>query len=166
MTTNQQPPNVEASDSENVFAPSRLSVTDFGAVKLWEVLWRRWLIILVGVLVGWILAVAYFLAWPKTYESSAKILVMRKDPTVAASGVSRGLEVEGPQVTSELLATHMVLLTSLKIVSEALHRDGLDQLPSILVRLKIAQGQTPADYVIENLNVTSGGKGRHKMPTS
>jgi capsular exopolysaccharide synthesis family protein len=144
-------------DSGLTSSRSGLSISDLGAIRVWEAVQRRWLILILGMVVGVCLALTYWFFWPRTYESSAKILVMRKDPTIAASGVSRAPEVEGPHVSSEVLATHVELLRSRKIVAEALERNGLDRLPSIIERLDLRQ--TPADYVIEHLNVTSGGEG-------
>ena len=124
---------------------------------IWQVLVSRWHLVLAGLAVGWVAAVAYFLVVPSTYESEAQLLVMRKDPRLAVEGVAGSKESES-QVSEDLLATHMQIVQSQRIVSESLKSNGLDQLPSILE--KLGEDETPADYVIDKLRVTRGGVGQ------
>ena len=120
---------------------------------------RRWGWVAFGLLLGWGVAIGYFFVAQAKYESRAQILVMCKDPRLATSGVQGTKESES-EVSEDLLATHIQLVQSKRLVSQALTESKLDELPSIMERLK--QGETPADYVIENLYVTRGGAGQSK----
>lgn len=136
-----------------------LSVGDIGMVEAFEIACRHWLLLAGGLVVGWSLGVAYYLLATPQYESSAQILVMRKDPRLATTGVQGAREDES-KVSEDMLATHMQVVQSKRIVSQSLQRDGLDKLPSILQLLD--EKETPTDYVIGNLLVSRGGTGQAK----
>jgi len=136
-----------------------IPLADAGVIQLISVFRRRWPLFAWGLVICWLLAVAGAVLLPPTFQSSAKVLILRQDPTVAASGVNKLPEVEAPRVTAELLATHVELLRSRKIVFGALQFASLDQLPSILAQIDLDEGETATDYVVENLSVTRGGEG-------
>jgi capsular exopolysaccharide synthesis family protein len=140
-------------------AISSLSVGDIGFIELLQVASRHWLLLAGGLLLGWGAAVAYYFLAPAQYESTAQILVMRKDPRLATGGV-QGAREEESKVSEDLLATHMQVVQSKRIVFQSLERDGLDQLASIHAQL--STDETPTDYVIDNLLVSRGGTGQAK----
>lgn len=126
-------------------------------IGLWDIVRRRWMTFLLCLVACWGLAVVYFvLARPK-YESKSELLVIRKDPKLAASGVDASRESESA-VSEDMLATHMQIVHSQKIVNEALAKGQLFELPSITEQLR--EDKTAADYVVENLYVTRGGDGQ------
>ena len=106
------------------------------------------------------LSVGYYFLATKKYESTAQILVMKKDSKLAARG-AEGNDDSEHAVSEDLLATHMQILQSRQIVSQALQSHGYDQLPSIVDELK--SDEDAADFVIDRLYVTRGGKGQAKM---
>jgi succinoglycan biosynthesis transport protein ExoP len=130
---------------------------DLEFVQLLKTARRRWKWMVAGLLMGIAAAAVYFYYAPRKYESNAAIFVMRKDPTLATSGVSGG---EEGGVSEDLLATHIQLIQSTRIVSDALHRNTLADIPSIAEHVDAET--TPEDYVIENLSVTRGGGGQSK----
>ena len=129
---------------------------------------RKGLVILAGLL-GVVVGACYFLFLPPTYESKAQILLMQNDSGAIAANMQNG-----ESISEDLLATHMSLVQSKRIVGEALKAGGLEELPSIAEELD--EDETPVDYVIDNLYVTRGGSGsargarvlsiafRHKIP--
>ena len=143
----------------NSSSSTSFSVGDVGFQDVWEISRRHWLLLASALFVGWGLSVAYFLIAPPNYESTAQVLVMRKDPKLATTGAQSAREDEA-KVSEDLLATHMQIVQSKRIVSTSLQRDGLDQLPSILE--KLGKDETPTDYVIDKLLVSRGGTGQAK----
>ncbi len=126
---------------------------------------RRGLLIL-GANAGLILAVMYILTTPIIYESNAEILVIPKDSKLTTSSNAEfGFE---STVADELLATHMRIVTSPRVVSDALRENDLFELPSLTE--KIDEDTTePKErrkaivrYVKENLSIRRGGDGGAK----
>ncbi len=117
---------------------------------------RRWPWLVLAIILFWVGAIAYYLTADSLYQSSTQLLVMRKDPKLAAQGVGGSRESES-QVSEELLATQMQILQSRRIVKEALLESGLDQSPTLVT--KVSPGDTTTDYVIDQLSVTRGGEG-------
>ncbi|MEM7312328.1 MAG: polysaccharide biosynthesis tyrosine autokinase, partial [Planctomycetota bacterium] len=85
-----------------------------------------------------------------------QLLVMRKDPKLAAQGVGGSGDSEA-QVSEELLATQMQILQSRRIVGDALAASGLEQSPTLLAAKTADESVT--DYVIDQMSVTRGGEG-------
>lgn len=110
-------------------------------------------------LLGIVAGVAYYLLTAPTYESSAQVLVMRKDPRLATTRNQPSNDSES-KVSEDLLATHMQLVQSRRMVDEALTQNQLDQLPSITEQL--SENLTAKEYVIKNLFVTRGGVAQAK----
>jgi capsular exopolysaccharide synthesis family protein len=93
---------------------------------------------------------------PPTYESSAEILLMPKDPALAARGVESGHNVDAT-LSTDLLATHMILIKSPIIVEEALKNANLMELPSLLEKMSPSE-RSPANYVMRQLTSERDGK--------
>src|SRR5687768_10884504 len=146
-------PNSPQPAARSGLFPTELSIADFLAIAR-----RRWKWIFFLVLVGIGAATAYFKTTPPTYESQAQVLVMRKDPRLATT---TGVQGESDaKISEDLLATHVQLVQSHRVVNDALTKNSLDTLPSITERLK--EGDSAAKYVIENLLVTRGGVAQAK----
>ncbi len=130
---------------------------DLSYPNLWQVIQRRWVVFLVCLAVGWTAAVVYWRLVPPTYESKVQVLIMRKDPALPTTVGPQTPEMEA-KVSEDLLATHMQIVQSQRIVSQALAEEGLDKLPSIQAALE--EDMLPSDYVIEQLEITRGGEGQ------
>ncbi len=114
---------------------------------------RAWLVAgCAAVSIG--IAALYMAFSTRWYESNAQILVEQRDPNLAAEG---SLSSNGSNVSEDLMATHLKLVQSRRIIGMALERSRLDQLQSIIDRLDV--DELPVDYVLANLNATSGGDG-------
>jgi len=137
--------------SKNRLRKSNLS-GDF-SIDLLAIFRRRFVSIVASCVLGLALAVAYFLFLPATYESTAVILLMQNDSGLMASKMRTG---EG-SVSDDLLATHMNIIQSERVVKAALEKAQLAELPSIVENMK--SDQTPSQFVIDNLYVTRGGSG-------
>ena len=124
------------------------------------VLVRRWPLIAAGLLIGVGLALAYQFTATTKYESKAQILVMKKDSTLPTHGGERSTE-NAEKVSEDMLASHMQIVQSPKIVDNALRQAQLENLPSVVSRLK--EDQSEAEYIIDNLAVSRGGAGQAKL---
>ncbi len=122
-------------------------------VDLLGTLDRRKSLILASTIIGLLVGGCYWLFMPAKYESRAQLLLMQNDSANMASNMT---PTEN-SVSEDLLATHMSLLQSVKLVSSALANNNLAELPSIQKRLKA--DVSAADYIIDNLYVTRGGEG-------
>jgi capsular exopolysaccharide synthesis family protein len=112
------------------------------------------------VVLGWIATAAYYLTAPPVYESTADVLLMPKDPGLAARGLENGRDVNST-LSDDLLATHMMLIQSPAIVDEALKKEKLQNLPS-LVEGMTQEDKSTTDYVIRKMLVSRGGQGKAK----
>ncbi len=147
---------MNAKTSKNNGSVPKSDSKSFGddlAVNLAAVLNRRKGLVVMSCIVGLLLGAAYYLLLPRAYESRAEILLMQNDSREMATGVK-----SNDNVSEELLATHMKLIQSNRIVAAALQHEDLFDLPSI--KRKGETGPKIIDSVIESLYVTSGGSGR------
>ena len=102
---------------------------------------RKWLIVAAG-LVGLMLGAAYFLLLPPKYESRAEVLLMRSDAGAMTMGGNEGGD---STVTEQLLATHMKLIHSRRMIEAALHYAELE--PVLLGKLESAIEESANDEV-------------------
>jgi capsular exopolysaccharide synthesis family protein len=119
---------------------------------------RKWGWLVFGLLLGIAGGVAYWRYAPQQFVSRGEILVMRKG--AMASVTSEASSPTEDQVNEDLLATHMRLIQSAKIVGSALEVHDLRSLPSIEAQLE--PEETPEKYVIKHLNIQRGGEGQAK----
>lgn len=116
-------------------------------------LFRRRALIIASGLMGLLAGGIYYLFSKPVYESRAQILVMQNDSALMATDK----DTTQSHVSADLLATHMSLLQSKRIVEQALVESQLGDLPS--VAQAIPEDGSAADYVIENMYVSRGGEG-------
>ncbi len=126
-----------------------------GLLAVWSLLRRRRRVIVITVLVGILSAGVFCAIAQPVFVSETAILVIGKDPSLPEHGISSTQE---QSVGDDLLATHMLIAISPRVVGDALSKGQLDKLPSIVTSLD--DDETPTDYVIENLRVTRGGEGQ------
>ena len=143
-------------------------------IELFGLLRRRRKHLVGTFLVGLAVALAYQLLAERRYEARLELMVMRRDSSVPANGVGSQGEVDGSSLTDELLATHMKLLSSRKIVKSALRllsntvsaggaavqTEGEYNLIGLKSLIE-AQNEdiNPVDYIQEQLHVDVGGEG-------
>ena len=108
--------------------------------------------IILGGVLGLAAAFAYCKVAAPSYASDSEIMVMRK------VGVTADNDAAGEvSLSEEVLATHLQLIRSPRVVSKSLKATGLDQATSVQDALE--DDLTPTDYVIENLQTHKGGEG-------
>lgn len=128
------------------------------SIDIMQVLGRqRWLIVFFALL-GMAAGILYATKATVWYKSTAAILVNSKTAGVDA--------VNSEVVNEDILANHMEMLRSRKIVEGALTKDGLMDLASIQPHLSIPNGEDAADYVIRQLEIVKGGSGAAKSARS
>lgn len=121
---------------------------------------RHGVVIVLVTVVCVMAAFAYRSFTPDIYESSTRILVVRKGATLPGPSSDASARFEGP-IEEDLLATHMLVLKSPRVVEQALVREDLMGLPSIQAALE--EDQDEIEYVIENLRVSRGGEGQGRL---
>lgn len=99
----------------------RFSLDDFRLSDAWEVVQRRWKTLAVSVLAMWALGILYCYVAKSTYESSSQVLVMPKQTSLVSS-VAPANATGKSEVSEDLLATHMMIAQSRRIVDDALSR--------------------------------------------
>ncbi len=98
--------------------------------------------IMLGVLIGSTLATIYFFQQVPVYESELTVLVGQRSSELASGNDSRN--GGSPVGQNDILATHVELMTSRKIIEGAITRAGLP---------------VSIEQVSENLHVSKGGSG-------
>jgi len=77
---------------------------------------RKWSLVL-GALCGLAIGVGYMLFWPAKYESTAQIMLMMNNSGAMASSNTNGSQND---LSEELLATHIQIIQSPRIINKAL----------------------------------------------
>ncbi len=152
-SSKSSPQSGEKRVSQVAFADSMQSQP---SLRISEILVRQRWVILGAMSLGLALASLYWSKARVWYESSAKVLVSQRDPSLA-SGASQGENM----VDEDVLANHMEVVRSRRIVEGALKRHNLTELPSILEHIAGTEMDS-ADYVIEHLKLSRGGEGTAK----
>lgn len=142
--------------SQVVFADSMQSQP---TLKLSEVLQRQRWVIFGAMSLGLALASLYWTKARIWYESSARILVSQRDPGLASA--EKNANSSQDMVDEDVLANHMEVIRSRKIVEGALSRHDLINLPSIKEQITTPD-EDSADYVIDHLKLSRGGEGTAK----
>lgn len=125
-------------------------------MKISEVLRRqRWVIIGMASL-GLALSMWYWTKATVWFESRAKVLVSQRDPGIANSTTTT--TTADTIVNEDVLANHMVIVRSRRIIEAALKAHQLDTLPSIQTQIS-KKAIDASGYVIEHLKLTRGGEG-------
>ncbi|MFO1003505.1 MAG: Wzz/FepE/Etk N-terminal domain-containing protein [Planctomycetaceae bacterium] len=125
-SSKSSPQSGEKRVSQVVFADSAQTQP---SLRISDILIRQRWVILGSMSLGLALASLYWSKARVWYESSAKVLVSQRDPSLA-SGASQGENM----VDEDVLANHMEVVRSRRIVEGALKRHNLTELPSILDR--------------------------------
>ncbi|MEM9826793.1 MAG: polysaccharide biosynthesis tyrosine autokinase [Planctomycetota bacterium] len=111
---------------------------------------QKWLIAFFAA-AGLTIGVLYALNAKVWFRTEAKVLINQKTAGLTTDSEATNLVAEGT------LANHIELLQSRLIVGEALHENGLTELPSVVAELE--GNQDAIDYVISRLELVKGGDG-------
>lgn len=123
---------------------------------------RRWQSLVLGTVLGLVAATAAYFLIPEQYESTAEVLVMKKNPAATSVGPGPAGDMQ-QSVVEDVLATHMKLISSRRVLDGAIERSGLAELPGVIEAVEASDGElTTADYISEQLEVIRGGEGQAK----
>jgi capsular exopolysaccharide synthesis family protein len=89
--------------------------------------WHHKLLVALGVIIGLVLGLLYYLQAPPVYQSSAQVLVIKKRPDFALPGAASEVQ---PHM-EDYLATHQVLIRSPRIIGQAVQKGKLRELQSL-----------------------------------
>lgn len=128
------------------------------SLKLGDVLKRQMWLILACISQGCALASVYWINAPVIYESKAKVMVSQRSPQMATTDMA--MSQDQSMVDEDVLANHMEIVRSRRIVETALKRHGLTNIESI--QSELSPDVDAAQYVIEHINLTRGGDGSAK----
>ncbi|MEN1681148.1 MAG: polysaccharide biosynthesis tyrosine autokinase [Planctomycetota bacterium] len=128
------------------------------ALDLGRMLRRHWLTLALTTAAALGLGVAYCQNAEKIFQSNVEILVIKKQAG-ATSVNSNGADMQDG-VEEDILATHIRLFGSSKVVERAIEKHGLAELPG--VQGKLVEDMTAAGYIREHLDIGRGGEGQAK----
>ena len=129
-----------------------------GLLDIWALVRRRKWVLLFGVIVGLGLAALYYFQATPIYEANVEILVMQKDSSLPARAEGDGYSDRGNY--GDLLATHIQIFQSPRVVRHAIAQHQLERLPTFRERAALSEGFDPVRMVVSNLQVRSGGEGQ------
>ncbi len=143
-------------ETARTYTPAAISDNE-SVFEILSVLRRQRWLVLFFTLVGLAIGIAYALNGRPWYQSSAKMLINPKTTGMSNSSTADTL-------AEDVLASHMEVLQSRRIVQAALEKDGLTELESI--KPFIDESMDAADYVIGQMELTRGGGGDAKAARS
>jgi len=127
-------------------------------LNLGSVFRRQLWLILASTVLGVALAVLYWINAQIWYESQARIMVSQRSPQMSSSDPSTSQDQT--IVDEDVLANHMEIVRSRRIVEAALQRHGLMEIPSI--NQQLSTDVDAAEYVIDHIALKRGGEGTAK----
>ncbi len=126
-------------------------------LHLFATLKRRWEYVAFGTFLGVALAALYFYTATPMYQSDIEILVGQRSSEVTNSGTITSTNASGDAIQEDQLATHMRLLTSRRLLAEAIEIANLKDLESF--RDAAQNGMKPIDHILKHISVKRGGDG-------
>lgn len=131
-------------------------------ISLTDALLRQQRIVILFTILSCCLAFIYLQHATVRYRSTARVMVNQREHGLIDGNTSSRTDED--LVNEDILANHIELLRSRRNVSAALQRAGLSRLPSL--EAERGDDQDNVDYVIENLELSRGGKGDSKAARS
>lgn len=126
-------------------------------IDLIGMLRRRFKHIFLGTLLGLAAALAYHFSTTPLYESSMTILVGQRSSEMTTRGTSNDGYASGASIQEDILATHIDILKSEKILEDAIVRGKLlDKVPAMANSQRA--GGRPVSFLKLNLEVKRGGQ--------
>ncbi|QDS87225.1 Tyrosine-protein kinase ptk [Rosistilla ulvae] len=135
----------------------RIAEQDSFEIDILRLLRRRWPLLLFGLLVGVGVAVAYQMNARVSYESNMEILIALRSSELTNSGTSSDGGIDSTVLHSDMLATHIELLTSPLILNDAIKVGRFDELESYIEARR--EGTSALSLLQKNLLVERGGEG-------
>jgi capsular exopolysaccharide synthesis family protein len=117
-----------------------------------QVAWQRRSLLLLGIGVGLLFGVLYYVVTSPTYRSTAQVLVVKKRPDEITGKDTRNLAIE------DYVATQQILVSSPLIIERAIEKHSLGSLPTFRNwEQKYAErGETLPELIRKWMSVTRG----------
>jgi len=131
-----------------------------GLLDILAIVRRRFWLIMFGLVVGVGLGTLYFFKATPMYESKVQILVMPKDSNLPSQSTKGGSDFQQKSAEEDVLATHIELFKSPRVVQKAIETNNLLELATLAK--VVAEEGNPVTHIIDNLEVTRGGEGKAK----
>ena len=141
-------------------SPPAVTNDEAGLLDILAIVRRRFWLIVFGLAVGVGVAALYYFKTTPMYESTVRILVMPKDSSLPSQGASKGTEFQQRSAGEDILATHIELFQSPRVIQQAIDQSDLLKLPTLAK--VVANDGSPVRHIIGNLEVTRGGEGKAK----
>lgn len=119
--------------------------------SLLQIGWRHRSLIVLSTIVGIVLGTLYYLQSPPVYQSSASVLVVKKIADDIAGIESRSFLME------DYVSTHQILIKSHLIVSRAVQKSKLGELPSVAALDQVDQTEAIIGGLTVNRNKGPAG---------
>lgn len=134
----------------------RFAIKELAFNNLYEIARRRWKTLVAFQLLTVALAILYCFVGGQKYESSAQILVMKKDQGLVSKG-SEGVDGGEAKVSDETLATQMATLHSPKILNAAMDKIvDRAKLEEVKARQKEVEKQTSTNLYYLSMRAIYG----------
>ena len=126
--------------------------------SLWEIVWQRKAYVVFGIVLGSVLGVLFYFMAPKTYESTAQIFVVKKQPDrpISASASANPNAAYAPAPVEDFLDTHQTILKSAVVVNKAIEKEQLAELPTFQDSTRPARDLVDALKVARDRDKTAG----------
>jgi len=119
---------------------------------IWKLAWRYKTLLVLTTLVGISIGFLYTIHAERVYESSAQVLVNRRNVAFPSEGAPGRVDSEA-RMADNALATQMMVIRSPLIVEQAVESHQLTRLKSF------ADGGSPVGQIIGGLEIVRGTKG-------
>jgi capsular exopolysaccharide synthesis family protein len=114
-----------------------------------------------GFVVSLALAALYLHIATRIYEATVQIVVIQKDANLPAQAVERERAEESSSF-NDLLATHVQVFRSPRVLQRAVEKHQLDRLPTFVAESEKSELFDPIMYITKNLKVMKGGDAAEK----
>jgi polysaccharide biosynthesis transport protein len=125
------------------------STTASSLPDIMSVFQRRKLHLLVGAIVGVVLGIIFYVVSPRRYESTAQILVLKKQDVNPIRTAEQVNTPANQMIQQDFLETHKTVIRSHAVVEKAIQQGNLQNLHS----LQGEESQSLVESIIKNLKV-------------
>ncbi len=121
------------------------------------ILRRRLKHIIFGICLGAVMGLAYYYCTTPMYESELEILVGQRSSEMTSRGTADDSYASGATIQEDILATHLDILTSKRVLASAIEEGNLSELYSF--RKAADNSISPVQHILNRLEVGRGGDG-------
>ena len=138
------------------YGSNNSSITTFD-LDVMGMIRRRFKHVVLGVVLGTAAGLAYFFLTTPLYESELEILVGQRSSELTSRGTADDGYASGSTIQEDVLATHLDILTSKRVLEDAVAAAKLDELYSF--KQARQNSISPVQHILNGLTVARGGDG-------